>query len=102
MKQIKFSHDYWKLPSKIRLSGKGVAILLQVIKIHFNELSTWFKNYDTYYFDNHYELPNTDLILLLLRTKDTPELFTTIRRYTQNKWKYYKELEGQSFEVILK
>lgn len=48
----------------------------------------------------HYELPaKGDYILLLLWANCG--LFTTLRRYTEEKFKYYEKLEGETLEVII-
>lgn len=59
-------------------------------------------DYDTKYSNNKiYELPKTDLILLIFKTSKHNEIFTTIRRFVNSKWKYYKSSEGEKFEVVM-
>jgi hypothetical protein len=100
MHQIKFSEHYYKFGRIRKLPI--VCTLLQCFKLHFNDLSDTFKIYDTCYFDGEYELPKTELIVLLLLNTDEMEPFvlTTIRRYTPSKWNYYKNLEGEQFRLV--
>ena len=105
MNKIKFSHDYLlKFPFK---DMDGVLCnLLQVLKVHYNDLSDEFKRYDTYYIDGddekYYPLPKTDLLILFLapsRLYPPAYLFTTIRRWTPKKEKFYKSKVGEQFRV---
>lgn len=98
MKKITFSHKYFKLSK----SETEKVRLLQVLKINRSELSKEMIEYDTAYSNGHYELPNGDLILLIFSTLSyTSSIFTTIRRYTTEKWLYYKDLEGEIFKIIV-
>lgn len=115
MKKIKYSHNYLKLQDCFSEMGKKEALLLQAVKVHYDDLSEVLKLYDTkykqitlihrggYYWEEKlYPLPETDLILLIFTSIGIfNRLFTTIRRYTPEKWKYYKGSEGQVFEVIV-
>lgn len=54
--------------------------------------------------DKHYKLPETDLLVLLFRPYTTIKnsgLFTTIRRWTPEKEKYYQSKTGKIFDVIV-
>jgi hypothetical protein len=106
--KIKFSNEYLKF-GNLQLPIK--CKLFQCFKIHYDELSRIFKNYDTRYFADKkftiksYDLPKTELIVLLLAMNiDSPPyhvyLLTTIRRYTPRKWEYYKSREGKMFELV--
>jgi len=99
MKQIKFSHRYKKMPLSLTY-GERAATLLQVLKVHYDDLSDLFIEYDTSYKDGNYPIPKTDLIFLLFQTREG-KLFTTIRRFTDRKWEYYKKAEGEKFEVVI-
>ncbi len=95
MKKIKFSHDYDKL------QGMGhTSTLLQVLKVHYTDLSEYMLKYDAkiYGSDELYPVPKGDLILLIFQS-DKNMIFTTIRRYTPSKFEYYKNLEGVVFEI---
>lgn len=99
---IKFSHIYRKLYG-IDLS-KG-AILIRMEEIHdIRHLPENFRAYDTVYSDSqgnkkYYQLKTNQryLVLYFMDTKGT--LFTTIRRWTPEKWLYYFESQGYSFDI---
>jgi hypothetical protein len=98
--KIRFSHNYYKLP----LAMPFKAVLMQCVKIEESEISNCFRDYDTRFKDGSYPLPEGENILLIFRTVymqfDGYLLFTTIRRYTPQKWDYYKSKEGEEFEVV--
>jgi len=100
MNKIKFSHEYLKLPKALPFE----AHLMQILKVNYNDLSEDFIMYDTEKVGGgKYELPKTELILLILMTGDSenePTVFTTLRRYTPTKWEYYKTLVGKTLEMI--
>lgn len=109
--QIKFSHIYRKL----QIGGETVkeATLLQIFKCNYKELNDHFINYDTWFVDTvkgqllsgYYALPKTDLLVLLFAVKTwhgTPYIFTTIRRWTPEKEKYYRGLIGKEVEIVIK
>jgi hypothetical protein len=94
-RKVKFSHLYTKM---ICDNCRRYAKLIQVIKVNYNDLSKFFIEYDTrFYVGNHYELPKEDLIILFLLTDD--RLWTTIRRYTSQKFEYYQSLVGQDVDI---
>jgi hypothetical protein len=104
MKQIKFSHKYYKLPMNV-----GTATLLQVLTINKEDLSPEFVEYDTSYPangkyseegtpDKHYPLPNGKLLLLILQTG---WIWTTIRRWTPEKERYYRGSIGETFNIAI-
>ena len=105
MYSIKFSHRYRKLLNE---SGKVVdrAKLLDVIQYDISQMSEVLRKYDT---DNGaYNLPNTGIYIMLLFMKPTGSkiesekpfhLFTTIRPYKMDKFKWYKENIGKVFNV---
>lgn len=82
-----------------------LAQLFQVIRINFKELSKRFILYDTCYTEcnqiKYYELPKTDLIMLIFGSMYNSHIFTTIRRYTPNKYVYYSDSIGDYFEVVI-
>jgi hypothetical protein len=94
MHTITFSHRYTKMPDR------GKAILLQVFKTHYKDLSNVFVAYDTEILNSHdyYPLPKTDLIVLLL-IADDGRTWTTIRRWTPQKEKYYRSITGQEVKI---
>lgn len=95
--KIKFSHKYTKLLTD---SGEVVksAKLLQVIEIELDEMSKEFLAYDT---DNGlYDLPKKGTFLMLIFQKSSGNhLFTTLRRFTPEKFNYYHRSIGQVFNV---
>lgn len=89
---IKFSHVYEKFPL-----GYADSHLLQVVECNASELQSAFVSYDTTIADGgKYKLPQTGkvLILFLLSTAGR-RLWTTIRRSTPEKKKYYQSHQGE-------
>jgi len=94
MKTLKFDHDYAKIPDKI--SAHNVR-LLAAIRVHRDELSQQFIEYDTMYFTKHGHVKHYDLstdktfLMLILGSTalaQTP-IWTTLRRDTKenrDKW----------------
>lgn len=100
MAQIKFSHKYSKL-----LDGKGEPIseayLIYVGIVNLEELHGMFIDHDTDY--GRYKLPQKGKYLMLLfRNICHNKLFTTLRRHTEKKESYYRNLIGECFDVIIK
>ncbi|MDO8460547.1 MAG: hypothetical protein Q7S74_05535 [Nanoarchaeota archaeon] len=109
-KTIKFSEEYEKMPFYAD-SPPTQATLLEVFKVNSEELHSRFIEYDTIYFDkkeknwNYYKLPKGEVLVLLLKSEfdDSFDLWTTIRRFTPQKYKYYKKARGETFNIeILK
>jgi hypothetical protein len=110
--KIKFSHEYVKLPY---LDMEVTLISVQRIK-DFQSFATkcdGFILYDTTYFgDNEYQVYDLsklkDALILTFyyefRFQDIRDVrgvcFTTIRRWTPNKEKYYNEKIGEKFYTI--
>jgi hypothetical protein len=98
-KKIKFSHRYLKMKD-----GFERSTLLDVIPVKLEELSIRFLEYDTAYTDaagniEHYPLPaKGDYLILVLQNHtidyDGP-MWTTIRRRTPEKEKYYRSMIGR-------
>lgn len=102
--KIRFSHEYLKMPTINEMPPKR-ALLLDCIQVEKDRLSKEFTEYDTAYLDleqqdiQYYKLPAGRLILLLLKSGD--HLWTTIRRFTEEKWGYYRSNIGQEFEIVI-
>jgi hypothetical protein len=97
--KIKFSKEYRKLPPD---ANGRLARLLFVHKIKLENQSEWFVKYDTESIDgSHYELPKKGDYLFLLYELTDGTMFTTMRRWTVEKEKYYRSLEGQFLEVVV-
>lgn len=91
---IKFSHKYQKFPEDYAHSQ-----LIDVL--YTNAVSPFFETYDCMYLvDNShvrfYSLPSGKKIVLLLKTRKDV-LWTTLRKYTPEKDKYYQSKIGQWF-----
>jgi len=109
MNQIKFSHDYWKLPKDA--NGKQ-AKLLHIEPIELERQNASYLIYDTHirepedYRDSHpkiqrfYELPKAGYYLLLLFSCEGM-IFTTLRRYSVEKEKHYRSKISEKFEVVV-
>ena len=102
--QIKFSHSYPKL------HGQKSAQLLSIELCERSDLSERFVEYDTVYeieqvvgvrsepATEHYPLPNGRYMVLLFKG-DHRIPFTTIRRYTDEKYRYYNSSLGKIFDI---
>lgn len=104
MKKIKFSHAYKKLLDD---SGRVIphAKLLFALITELEYLPKCFRDYDTE--SGLYKLPPRGTFIILMFQKPSSanfhgpaeNLFTTIRRYTPTKAKYYKEAIGENFII---
>ena len=103
MKIIKFSRRYIKMSG--RLQHGSTVQLIEVLNSKFEDLHQTFIDYDARTDQgDFYPLPKKGdcLILLFLgdgTVWDTAELFTTVRRSTPDKERYYKGLCGQQMIV---
>lgn len=104
MNQIKFSYLYQKLLDSHN-DCVEIATLLQVIPIDLKDLSKEFIAYDT---DNGvYKLPPKGEYMMLIFLKQHEHyitdlnLFTTLRRWTPEKYRYCTEQVGKVFNVII-
>jgi len=101
MNKIKFSHMYKKLEGIEK--NKPVA-LIDVMSISLCRLSKYFIEYDTSFMDDdvwdNYPLKDGTYLLLFFMDKNW-KLFTTIRRETPSKKKYYVDNIGCEFELVI-
>ncbi len=105
--KIKFSHRYMKMPDL----EKTITFLLEVVTIDQKELSSDFVDYDTSYFEGmgrelikrNFSLPKGKVLILILNSPYSfkANLWTTIRRYTPEKERYYKGLRGQEVKIVI-
>lgn len=97
MHVIKFSHDYEKLPVNW-INTK--AILMGAAITEKDKLLPAFVYYDTKIAgtNEYYQLPNGKIIVLFFK-HETGAIFTTIRRWSEEKWKYYQEVILEQFEM---
>ncbi len=109
MRTIKFSNRYSKFPRILigkngKLSYFSKTFLIEVLNVNLEDLSVPFIAYDTSYWnpiEGRYKLPKKGkYMVLMLRTNG--ELWTTIRRWTPQKEKYYKSLIGQEVKIEIK
>ena len=100
MNPIKFSHRYDKLPG----CGNQKVRLLEVFKVNLDDLSARFIDYDTMRGgERSWNLPKGELLVLLFEPTCCPDcgLFTTVRRWTEQKEKYYRGQRGEFLELII-
>ena len=103
MNKIKFSHKYYKFPAAFEKSK-----LAQIIVMDEKDISKPFREYDTVCTSNiqedgFYPLPKGKVILILLiANAGMGWLWTTIRRWTPEKEKYYRSKIGEIFECEIK
>lgn len=101
MKQpvIKFSHHYPKLG--VLAGTNDEARLLDAHPVQLELLSPDFLDYDTAIDGGgYYKLPRKGRYLMLIFARpDNVGLFTTLRRWTPEKERYYREMTGQRFKV---
>ena len=101
MNEIKFSHRYYKMPLPLPFKAKLLHVFITNTKFIHKD----FMDYDTAYFHPvkfdraFYELPKGTILVLLLLSEDK-KLFTTIRRYTPQKWNYYNGKRGEIFDCV--
>ena len=90
--QIKFSHRYPKL------HGQESALLLAVELRGLSDLTAKFIEYDTAFDGGHYPLPPAHyMVLIFLGNEMIP--FTTVRRWTEEKFRYYHSGIGKVFNI---
>jgi hypothetical protein len=98
MNEIKFSHKYLKFPKDFNF-GNAYKLIHVFVEDSYN-LKKDFIEYDTFYAEGEevksYKLPVGKVLVLLF---DAHEFgcFTTIRRLTPEKEKYYKGAVGSFF-----
>lgn len=103
MRSIKFSHMYVKMPHNVM--NNSVVKLIEVFNSRFEDLHESFIVYDARTVEGDmYPLPKRGDCLILLFVGDglafdQVELFTTVRRSTPEKERYYKGLRGKELIV---
>lgn len=102
MPTIRFSHQYIKMPA-----DTGDTYLLEVLRTKRSDLHDIFVNYDTEYDKGWYELPDGELIVLLLLSYvpnasggNDAILWTTTRTWSPGKEKYYRALRGFPVKIV--
>jgi len=112
---IKFSEEYYKMLNNEDEAIPKNAVLMEVFKVNSKDLHPRFVEYDTMFFDKeknnnaYYKLPKGEILVLLLKTEHTSGfwnnnmVWTTIRRFTPQKYEYYKKNRWGTFKIeILK
>lgn len=107
MKTIKFSNEYNKMFNNVAEAVPKTALLLEVFLVDSKDLHPRFIEYDTAFTDpvtnkiGYYKLPKGKVIVLLLRSAkfEGSMIWTTIRRYTPNKYDYYRKLRWEMFKI---
>jgi len=107
MKTIKFSHFYLKFGDKI--TNGSEVILVGVQRVFLQNLTEQFLDTDTAYLKKdgtlcYYELPKTgEFLHLTFRIMDGMNgwEFSTLRRLTPEKGKYYSAALGETFKVVI-
>ena len=103
MKRITFSHADYEKFRRIREKLPFTARLLQVFLLQDIHVSDGFREYDTkFYVDDmvqYYLLEGRLWIVLLLESEDGL-LFTTMRSATIAKLQYYKDAQGEQFQIV--
>lgn len=100
MNEVKFSRNYDKLSG---INDGDEAVLVHANQVDLESMvHEQFRHYDTLYHENgkegHYPLPEGgDFLLLIFYCAKARKFFTTLRRYTMAKAKWYAE--GKRFIV---
>jgi hypothetical protein len=102
MLKITFSHNYKKLAS---CTGQVIytAKLIEVVKVDLADLSKDFLDYDT---EGLYKFPKIGIYLILIFQKPRnvdntiSNIFTTIRRNTEEKERFYRSSIGKIFDIV--
>jgi len=102
MNKIKFSHHYAKTPVDLTTFKSSV---ISVCVVDMEKLPIEFLFYDTCYYDEdgikekHYPLDFKTGIIITIFTNGYEEVWTTIRRWTPQKERYYMGMIGQEVEI---
>jgi hypothetical protein len=103
MRTIRFSYPDYEKFQKIHKRPPFTATLLQVFLLQNDDVSEWFREYDTKYYTekgaDYYPLQGSRSWIVLLFETDGL-LFTTMRSATTSKLQYYKDSQGEEFEIV--
>ena len=101
MKKLKFNADYAKL-SEGWQGTEAVLIEASFLPKGWIKGCPEFVEYDTRFRgeEGNYALPDDDLIMLVFLHKKSQTVFTTLRRYTMEKFKYYEGAVYETFELV--
>lgn len=101
MQEIKFTKWLQKLAY---IDTTKPVTLIHASPTRICRLSSVFLQYDTRFTGDRglYNLEGLDQIILLMFADCEGTAFTTLRAFTEPKWKYYREMVGQEFRVVVK
>lgn len=92
---IKFSHRYKKMPAGVTTFCESFVCNVEVK--HYTDLTPEFIKQDTEYDGGFYELPKAKLLIITIFTEGVK--WTTVRRWTEDKEKYYRGLLGKEVHI---
>jgi len=101
MNKIWFSNDYEKLP-KDWMESKCYLISVCKVKLsEFDSNAPAFLYFDTKFRegDQNYEIHFNDALILVFYHPDSNKLFSTIRSFKEEKFKYYSNLISKEFTM---
>jgi hypothetical protein len=102
-KTIRFSHADYEKFRRIQKKPPFTARLLQVFTVEDSEITDAFKEYDTKYYTEqgigYYPL-RCKIWIVLLFEAENGLLFTTVRSLNQEKLEYYRNAQGENFDVV--
>jgi hypothetical protein len=102
-KTIRFSHTDYEKFRRIQKRPPFTARLLQVFTVDDSEITDAFKEYDTKYYTKqgieYYPLLGQTWIVLLFEAENGL-LFTTVRSLNQEKLEYYRNAQGENFDIV--
>jgi hypothetical protein len=100
---IRFSHKDYEKFRRIHEKPPFTARLLQVFLLQDIHVSDEFREYDTKFYVGdmvqYYLLKGRLWLVLLLETEDGL-LFTTMRTANMAKLQYYKDAQGEQFQIV--
>jgi len=109
--KIRFSHMYYKMPQRFVLENGKHIILNAFVVEDIKKMDEKFLDYDTAFFNKredkieHYTLDFRKGIIIVIfsytkaKIQSDKQIWTTIRRFHEKKWKYYKSLIGKEVEI---
>lgn len=96
LKTIRFSEDYFKLSPEWEGT---LAYLDYVRKVNLEDQMPMFLEYDTKHANGNYPLPKKGEFIILGFIHESGAFFTTLRRYTLDKYNYYGNEQGNWFKL---
>lgn len=107
MPKIRFSHKYYKMPTQEAIEkGKHTLIGIQIHEDIY-KLPEEFLHYDASFWNGketeEYPIPLGKGIVIFIFTcyESENKVWTSIRRWTPWKEKYYRDLKGKEVEIVI-